>query len=213
VDIRDAYSTISRLYNGIFLKTIEDYEQLPLEYGSINYVLDSVVDIITHIVSHTASASLYYSVLKAFTKYTISINVVDDKDVYGDYIVGIMDRIDNFDFDNGGEDYVLRGYIVDEMPIKIVKNVLGVYSEDDEDRGDSIDNLFNNIIDILKQNTTLVVDDSSSIISNLNRYIFPYYKGLFRDIIVGIKDVIDSYARYILSESRYIDIIRILFNR
>ena len=101
------------------------------------------------------------------------------------------------------------------MPKLVVKLLLKIYTdENDEDKKyKSPDEIFSPIIDILISNTAMTIDDESSLIQNLRKYIIPYYQELMGLLIPKIKVLIDNYNRYLMNEQRHIDVLMVLIDK
>ena len=215
---------INDLYKSVFTPTINNMFDLPQHYNMYeNYALTDVLDIITHIVSHVISANLYYAIIKTITKYLLTVNPVEyssnqqtmalyegHRNDYNLFIRELVGKIVNPNYDVAGskQDARLYNYVVKEMPKLLVKQKLKIYVDDlDEERIiKSDDELFQNITNIIITNKVFPIQRDSTLINNLNDYIFKYYKNVFDLVIPRMKVVIDNYNRYILNDGRFIEI-------
>ena len=181
-EIRDDFIILKQLYDDVFVKIIKDYTELPQEYMSINYVLTDIINIIIHITRFVLCNSMYIAVIKTVIKYIKTVNPKESfktEKEYDDFVVDTVNKIVDFNYTAGPHvtDMKLEKYMIDIMPVKLVKHILKIYTdENDEDRTiTSIDDLFNPIIVILKRNTAFPLNDDASLFNGLNTYIFPFY--------------------------------------
>ena len=219
VKVQKEMNVLKDLYKNIFVFIIDNYNKLPEEYNvKSNYVLKEVIDIIEHIVKYNLCTNFYYAIIRTLTKFLMSIN---PKEIHGkmmamhphsgnyrEYIVQMVNRIMHDDYDGPIDETKpsLQSYMVDIMPIKLVKHVLNIFEDDfDKDKEiESIDILFNNISNILQLNSVFPIKNNSSLVNNLRDYIFPYYKDVFKQVIPALKKLIDNYFRFMLNENKFI---------
>lgn len=190
---------VNELYQNVIIPTINDINTLPSNTEE-NYVLVELLNIMNHIVSSVVGASLYYSVIKVITKYIIKttpkpINLT--KDEYHKYITTTMDSIIKYN------NYELKEYIIDIMPMYIIKYILKI---DNFDTVESLDVYFNKITNIITLNTIIPIDSNSDMIIKLQEYVYKYYKEIYTQTIQMMKITIDNYNRYIMNEYRYVKI-------
>lgn len=212
-DINKDLDILIQLHNNIFDPTINNMFDLSQTYKSEeNYVLTEVIDIIVHITKHILCANLYYAIVKILMKYLLTINPKDMSDLYDPqkneysvFIVKLTDEILN--------SIKLHNFILKEMPKSLVKLKLKIYENDfDKDRNiKSIDYYFGNIVNIITDNKVFTIPKNSSFVTNLENYIFKYYKDIFDLIIPRMKTLIDNYSRFILNETRFLNVSK-LFN-
>ena len=128
---------------------------------------------------------------------------------YNEYVQKILDRIVQTDYDATdamNKNPSLMNYITKDMPILIVKHLLDIYGVDDGDKELSLDKIFEPITDILQSTQVIPIKEDSSLITNINEHIFPYYKYILTQIVPKLKTLIDNYNSYILNDMRHIDI-------
>lgn len=215
---------INELSINIIKPFASNYDQLPVEYDkNVNYALSTVLDIITHVVRHNISALFYTATVKLLTKYVESMNnnynnqsfngKVFSDEQYSKYITGVVHNIISIG-NIGNDESLLMKYIMETMPTKIVKIVLNIYeNEYDPDRTISFDIMFENIINILTLNKTIPITQNSLIIEQLRSYIFPYFRYIYEVFVKGMKNMMDGYMRYIISESQQLEIIAVLLDK
>lgn len=219
------------LYNKVFVPTINNMFDLPQSYKiEENYVLTEVLDIIKHIIESVLCSNLYYAVIKIITKYVLNVSpdqLINNKAIltvmgtydpkmgnYNDFIREVTNMIVNPNYKVAGTTSKpkLYEYILKEMPKFLVKLSTKIYSDDlDEEKSiKSIDELFQNIMIIILTNEVIPIGPNSSLQTNLENYVFKYYKEIFIQIIPKMKIIIDNYSRFILNESRYINMMIML---
>ena len=216
-------------YDKILVPTIKNMFELPQNYDvTENYVLYETLDIMKHIIETVLCSNLYYAIIKVITKYVLTISpqeLTNNKKIkdlfivhsagkienYNDFVREIVNRIINPNHLVAGktDGAKLHEYILKEMPNYLVKIGTNIYKDelDEEKSIKSFDELFQNIINIIVTNDILPNLKKTSLITNLENYVFKYYKEVFMQIIPKMKIVIDNYCRFILNESRFIDII------
>ena len=190
----------SNLYKNILEPFCKNYFDLPEEYEGTNYPLTYVINIITHVTKHFIISSLYRVIIKVITKY-LSETITSDN---------LLDKVDKVVEDSN---YKLFNYIMIFAPLRLVKSALSKYNqyETDYDKEYSFDQFTLDINNILQTNSELGdVADKSSLIKNLNKYIYPFYKDWVELFVKEMKDVGDVYIRNILFQSKYIKIIELI---
>lgn len=198
--IKTDFENLKNLYSNVFGSLVNDYFELPQQYMvTENYILTELMNIMTHIVQTTLCSNLYYSIIKTITEYVKTIQLKDDN------VHDIVSKI--LQIDNVGGKPELHTYIIEQMPLLLVKLKTNIYANEfDKDKNNkTIDQLFTKIIDILNKNGHMDLKNSSLVL-NLETYIFKYYKDIFNLIIPQMKVVIDNYCRFITNETRLINI-------
>ena len=96
-----------------------------------------------------------------------------------------------------------------------VKHVLKIYNDDYDSskKISNFDDIFSPILGIIKSNGVIMIDDDSSLIKNLRDVILPYYKEMYTIIIPKMKILSDNYFRYLMNESKYVEIMNILLQK
>lgn len=196
ISINNDLSIISKLYNTVFIPVINNSYELPQYYNPVeNYMLTETLDIIKHIVKQVLCSNLYYAVVKVITKHFATIKQPD-----------ITQNLDTIKQN-------LRKHIIERMPKELVKIKTKLYENETEEQAGlkTDDTLFQTIINIIIK--TYSVPKDSSLITNLENYVFKYYKTLFDLVIPKMKTVIDNYNRFIVNEGRIVDIVVKINNR
>jgi ankyrin repeat protein len=201
--LEEDLSPVNNFYQKLAMPYIEQYFDLPQDYESINHLLNAIINIIIHIVRRVILVNLYYTIIANILE-NINSSFKDSTGSYRNVTEKYLNEI------VGESNSKLAKYIFDDIPEKLVKNVLNIYREDDPDKdtGD-IDYLFGNIINLLT-NTTIPIKNDSPLIKNLKDTIFPYYRQYTITAINELKLLIDNYLRYMYTMGQNIDIISTL---
>ena len=223
--VQNDIELINDWYTKIACPFIKDYFELPQDlsdkknieiglekFDVENYALDKTINIITQTMKSTIFITLFYSVLKTLTKYVeevLSIGQFASDLEYGQYLEKYITKI-VYNESNGESE--LMKYIIDVIPNKVVKFVLKIYEGDgDPDKKiKTLDEILIPIKTILINNTLLPINQTTSIIKNLDDYVFPYFKDYFELFITEAKHITDSYYQSILTESKMINILQIM---
>lgn len=220
-DLYEGLNIIFSFHSGIIKPFCMNYLQLPNDDTDSNPSLKVVMDIIIHVISHTICSGLYQVLIKALTEYVISLNPrrIGKTDIsiydsatstseqnYSEYINRIVRDI--IITGKGGQSK-LEEYVNKDLPEKLVKHILHIYDNDyDPDRKyNSVDELLTVASDIIMTNTSLPINDNSSFMINLKKYIFPYFEDIMQKFVLQSKILIDNYNRLLVSEYRHLDII------
>ena len=240
-DAIEKLNVIKTLYDDVFDFIINYYRTLPQKYNKQkNFALKDIMDIIIHTVKHIISSNLYFAILKSVYAYVKSINpkgttIDDDVDVaymylnangnddgrYERYLRSIVDRIVNMNYGPPGRrNYppdtqpLLKDFIIDDMSRIVVKMQLDIYDDNDTDKKfGSIEEMFGQIDNILMSSEVISITNDSSLITNLNEYVYPYYRHIFETVIPKMKSLIDNYCNYITNEHRHMEIMISLLKR
>lgn len=104
----------------------------------------------------------------------------------------------------------LERYIVFDMPKLLVKYQLQLFVDDvDPHRKiSSLDQIFQPIIELLMNNPAIKIPEDSSLIVNLKSNIFKYYNEIISTVIPMMQIILDNYNRYIINDSRLVDIMQ-----
>lgn len=213
-EIKDNVETIYELHDGLLNRFASDYDTLPLEYSEQeNYALTRALDILVHVVRHNICTTMYNVIAKNLALYVMNTHefnhgiIFTDEKEYSRYINGIVDEI----LSNGKHDEKLMAkYVIGDMPKKAVKIITGIYEgDDDPDRLiGRVLNLFKQITDILMLNNTVKIESVSPIIRMLDDVFYPYFEDLLTQYITDGKNMVDSYMKYIMTETRQIRIMK-----
>jgi len=201
------YELLQKLNNNVFVPTIINTINAPQYYDpKRNYGLTEQMDIIIHVVKHVILANMFYAILKTIIEYLLASHSSSDAkrpDTY-DNINEIIKHLANTeDTPDRSELYT---YIIDKMPKTIVKMKLKTYASKTDENTEitSDDDMFKHITTILIKE--LNITPNSILITNLERYIFPYYRTILNEIIPKTMVLINNYNRFILNSARFLDI-------
>jgi len=208
---------VFELHKNIINPFAEDYETLPLEYNTgTNYALDIVMDILIHVIKYNLCSMLCNVLTKSLTLYVMNVNnktAIYTNDIeYSKYITGIVDNI----MSSGSQhESMIIKYIMTTLPLRCVKIITKIYEgDDDPDRLlVKISSLFDPITNMLIMNQTLPIDTTSSIITLMDKTIYPYFTDIIEQFVKEGKNMIDSYLRYSLNESKQVEIIKLLSDK
>lgn len=182
----DELNVVNKTYQILFSEPISNFFELPQDELKTNYVLNDMILLMEHSLSKTLFSNLYTGVLKTVIKFD-----PNNKDT-----LQIND---------------LKLYIVDEMPKLMIKVVLNkYYDEFDESKSLTVDQLFNTVTNLIKN--TIYVDNDSSLIRNLDTYVYPYYKEVVTDVISGLYNVVINYLNYIKNQGNMVNILVLMLN-
>ena len=216
--ISDYYGSLKELYNRIFKFTITSSIDLQQKYNNENIFLKNQLDIIKHCSQHTIFGNFYYIIMRSIIEFIKSVNPSLIKDQGMDHKLAyystksydsvLQKLMSNFKY--------IKGLILNELPIKTTKIILEVWDDGDDyedpDRKYDLDKLFEKIIETLVSNTNLSITRESSLVKNLNDYIFPYFREILLKVIPEMKKILDNYNNYILLDLNNIEIIQHMAN-
>ena len=216
IKIKDDLNLLNKFYKNICVNTIEDFYTLPQELEeNKNYILYEFVGMAKHIIHHTVTRTLFYTIVKLIYQYVKErVDVPDGQDkrnyinktvkaiikdnVSGESLIDLLNS-NNFEWEN-----------------KIIKLTLGIYEGDyDQDKSiKNLDDIFNKITNVLLQNKIIPIDEESNLIEYLKNYVYEYYKeAMYTKTIHQMMQLFETYNRYILNESRQIEILEMLLNK
>jgi len=176
---------LDKYYKNILTAFVNDTVYLSQELNS-NPFLKRIFEIIEHVVKNIICVSFYHVIMRSVAQYISSIKATS---------VTKMEDVET--------------YIYDELPNKITKHLLNIFDDDDDGAKDilSIDDLFAPITNEILQNDKFPVKKESTMIKNLEDYIYPYYADLFKQTIPKMKTLFDNYGRYIMNDHKFIQIL------
>jgi len=196
---------IKKYYDSVINPFIGRYMDLEQIYKGDNKELDTVINIIIHLVEHIVMVELTGIIVKMIMKYLLTI-MPKDTNPQGDidpdrrritYPKYIEDIIINMVHESKNKSKLLE-YIFKVLPRKIVKFVLHIYQtdnpKDDEDsETDNLETLFLHINVILLSNTIVPLTPDSPLIKNLSEYVYPYFSDYLGMFVKEMKQMIDNY--------------------
>jgi len=205
-DARDLGDTrlINKLYNDILVPISRDFYEMPKELTDDNYIVTETFNIIAHIVKHILCVHMYKVIIRTIAEY---LSHADGSLPESELGLFIGDEVRGMT-----KDKKLESYIIENMPEKITKISINIYGDDyDEDKEfTSYDTFFDAITDIITTSDTVLIARESQVIENIENYIYPYFKELFKIVIPKMWNVVNNYTRFIQNEGRYLDILTLL---
>jgi ankyrin repeat protein len=202
----DKCKPIFEFYNKVVYPNIKDYIELPKDLESTNKFLDVIINIIIHIVKRTVIVSFYYEILANIQAYLEESFKISGGKIDSTMIVAFLDSILK------GESK-LPDYIFRVLPKKLVKKTLNIYKNEDEyddldkDETTTIDDLFNNVVNIIASNTTIAIENDSLLISNLKEKTILRHKEYITIMIEKMYMLMNNYLLYLYDQSRDINIL------
>jgi ankyrin repeat protein len=188
---------------------IINYEQITgniKEYFNTLFIVETVKDgklfttiykILITIVQKLMMVNFYNTLLKVIIKFLLSIKIdtkidtkIQDKTNMVTFIRKLIEKIFN--------EYLMN-YLFNTVPKKLVKITLKIYTDKyDEDKQIKIDNLFEDLTDMIKENLILQdIIDTKELEKKLKTYVYPYYGGYFETMIKEMKNTIDMFLKSI----------------
>jgi hypothetical protein len=201
----------------IISKLAIDYNDLEYEYNGSNYVLNNIVEIIKHALSHTMGVNLLNIIQQVIRQEIKNKFPYDDKTYptelkYNLFIDENLKKTLLSSINING--IKLDTYIMDMLMEKLIKINLSLY-EDDTDKeniGDA-NMAFNIILKLLESNAVVKLDDSSLVVKELKEKIFPYFRDYAETNIKLIKRFIDGYMSSLINFSNALNIYSMALNK
>jgi hypothetical protein len=175
---------------------------------------------------------MYQTIIKEVTQYFKSINpqeinklgigniaaIYGSSKNYSDLIRKLVKRVVDFSLADPAAtsaDPRLERYIVFDMPKLIVKYELQLFvDETDPHRNiSSLSQIFEPIKELLINNPAIKLPENNSLIRNLDNYILPYYNETITTLVPMMKVVLDNYNRFIINDSRLVNIMNTLVQK
>ena len=165
----------------ILINDIENYFALPMEYNDVNYLLNTVVDIIKHVVKNTMIVNLYHTIIKLLRADLMMKIPQQSTETDYDYNIKIQDKINKI-MSTEINNITLKDYLFETLTEKLVKVTLNIYEgDDDDDKNTNIITLLTFIDKILASNTEFAIinTDESKTLKMLTQSVYPYFKNYF----------------------------------
>jgi len=193
---------------------INNYFDLPYTYDGDNYVLNRIMDIFEHIVCNTLMVNLYHIIEKIIrTELTYNTPQLSGQSQI-EYEKELDKKVKEI-ISSSVNDINIKKYLFEIMPQKIIKIVLNIYeNEEDDDKKINLLNVFDFIIKILETNTILIINkEHSKIITTLETYVFPYFKEYIDTTIITMKKFTDGYLSMIINISSKLKTFKLIMNK
>lgn len=200
----DKFNLIKKMYGNVFSYISKHYEELPQEYNNTNFVMKTVIDILTHVLKHTLITSYYNSLIKVLNKYLTTVYSTSNNTQY-------IQNIINNGYSNNSNSYLLD-YIFNNMPILLIKVNTKVYDGDNDPvRGYDNESIFSEVTNILSRDT--IIGNNNSLIKSLNDSFNPFFIEYTTLMIRHMKLFADSYFKYIIVINRNLEIYKTLYEK
>ena len=193
---------------------INSYFDLPQNSILDNYMLNRLNDIYIHIVKNTMCVNFYHILLKLI-RAELFVKTQKNPATENDESYEI--RIDTIINDICTQKYVdltLNKYIFDILPEKIIKIILKLFEDDDEDKSSDVLSQLKFIERFLEKSQILGLDKGENkIIKILRDYVYPYFKEYFETHIKNLKKITDGYLSMIGDLSIKLEIYNDVLNK
>jgi hypothetical protein len=205
---------IFAFYSRIAYPYIKNYLELPKEYNTVNQCLDTIINIIVHVLKRCILVTFYYEICANIQSYLEeTFKDAENSNIIKEYFKSIIG--DKYNSSSGSK---LADYIFGNMSLKITKKILNIYEgdndgDDDPDKNElSFDSLFENIIQILNTNTTVSLISSGIetdvLLKNIKDVVFPRQKEYIRLAVENLYSLMNNYLYYLYGQSQDINIIK-----
>jgi hypothetical protein len=219
------YNTLENLPNITILqsyldkvlsKLAQDYNELEYNYNGDNYVLNSVINIIKHTLSHTVGINLM-NIIQKVLREELRIKFPYDVNTYQTELSHtkiIDEKIKQILVSSNVKGIKLDTYIMNTLIEKIIKINLNLYEDSyDKDNIGDISSAFNYIIKLLESNAIIKLDETSLMIKELREKIFPYFKDYTETNLKLIKKFVDGYMNSIINYSNVLNIYKLVLEK
>jgi hypothetical protein len=199
----------------MLINDIENYFALPMEYNDINYLLNTVIDIIKHVVKNTMIVNLYHTIIKLIKADLIMKIPQQSSENDIDYNIKIQNKINTI-MSTEINNISFKDYLFETLTEKLVKVTLNIYEgEEDDDKNTNIINLLTFIDKILASNTEFAIinTEESKTLKMLTQNVYPYFKNYFEINIKKMKKVIDGYLSMLLTFGFKLKILQKVLNK
>ena len=209
-------NNINAIEHGIKICTnyVNDYFDLPFVYDGDNYALNQIINIFIHIIKNTLFVNLYHIIEKLIrVEITNKIQRVSGQTQI-DYERELDETVTKI-IESTVNNINIKIYLFDTLPEKIIKILLNLYeNDDDDDKKTNIITLFEFINRILETNTIMQINkDTSKIIPTLNEHVYPYFKEYLDSTVTNMKKTIDGYLSNILNLYSKLNLFKNIVNK
>ena len=137
----------------------------------------------------------------------LNLKDMDDTKKLTDFTT-VIDTITAIKF-NG---YTIDAYLKDVLPALAVKVFTLIYNNNnDPERGvANATDVFIPILNTIKLNNLIVIDDESLLVKNFNDYLIPFFINTYKNFINSMRLAIYGYERYLLNTYQLVRIIKML---
>ena len=193
---------------------VNDYFDLPFVFDGDNYVLNKIIDIFVHIIRNTIMVNLYHIIEKLLRVEIVNKIQRLSNQPQIDYEKELDEKVKKIT-ESTINNVNIKTYLFDVLPEKLVKSVLNLYeNDDDDDKKTNIITLFEFINKILEANTIIQINkDNSKIITTLDAHVYPYFKEYIDIVINNMKKFTDGYLSMLLDLSSKLSLFRHIVNK
>jgi hypothetical protein len=208
---------ISDYLEKIIAKLAIDYTDLEYVYNGDNYVLNNIMNILKHVLSHTMGVNLLNMIQQVIREEIKNKFPYDDKTYPTELeYTKILDEKLKYTLSSSIDvnSMKLDSYIMDILIEKLIKINLGLYEDDvDKENIGDVNMAFNVIIKLLESNGVVKLDDTNLVIKELKEKIFPYFRDYAETNIKLIKKFIDGYMSSLINFSNATTIYTMALNK
>lgn len=207
---------IQQYFDKIVSKLALDYNELEYVYNGDNYVLNSIINIIKHILSHTVGVNLL-NIIQQLIREEIRMKTPYDTKAYPTelYYNDIIDnKLKDVLLASKVKGVKLNEYIMGELIEKLIKNNFDLYEDsyEKENMKDS-NSLFLEINKLLEANGIINLDEKSLVMKELREKIYPYFKDYIETNLKQIKKYVDGYMNSLVNYSNIISIYTMIMTK
>lgn len=189
------FQLIQEVYENIFIKFYSDFNDLP-QNTTDNYALERIDQIITYVIKTLIIPNFLGAIMKE-----IYLDIKDRPIEAGlDKIDDMMTTILNT---KNLEEVKLQEYLLGDYA-KYATKICLTHEHTLEERRIKFTDLHDKIINILMLNTVYVYELNSQLVTNLTKYIFPYYVDVIEKCCEYMYKLNKMYENYIQNELQMI---------
>ena len=211
---------IQNYFDKIIKKISMDYVELDYSFNGNNYVLNTIVKIIKHVLSNTVCVNLL-NIIQQLLREELRIKHPYNSGYSNEleYTKLLDEKVKQVIISSDIQGLSLDKYIMDEMIEKIIKINLNLYEDSyDKDNMEDINNIFMKISKLLESNTVLSLstigkDESNQIMKELKEKIYPYFKDYLETNIKIIKKFVDGYMFSLINYGDCLNIYTTILNK
>lgn len=220
VDNFDNINVVRNYYKNVTDPFINTFFEMSREYNySTNYAMTIIMDILVHIIKRVICVNLYGTILKGLSKYVIATFPYDsnskmykNEEQYQKYILNLIIGTINEGGKQGKGGSRLLYYILNTLPLKIVKIILQIFEGDDEgendpDRQNNLESIFDQITVILESTTSINLNKGNALTQGLKEHVYPYYIDFLEMFVKEMFNLMSNYMRTLQYQSKMLDII------
>jgi hypothetical protein len=219
IDKINAIQIIGKYYKNIVYPFSKTYFENPKEYNGSNFAMTMVMNIIIHVVKRFICVNIFGLIIKTIVKYVLQTfsfkdNSATTEKEYQFYIATLVTNVIN-DKKGPSNTSKLMNYIFEIFPLRATKIILQIYEglnegEEDIDRSLTLEASFDEISKIIGMTTTVDISSDSSLIMNLQQYIYPFCMDYLNSFVKDMKNILDNYLKSQQYQSNNLELLAIL---